>query len=236
MYKEHPLMEKNSLFGNFFCHCWAKHAHPTYELWVEVASLYHQPMDRFFDHSQRYFPLPDEAIAFLATHGEVKDYRKGELFMRPDERMPYWCMVLEGLAFGYTLYAAGDRRIHWFARPMDGFAGVRHLYSPAGQGLFIAFLEPTTVYRIAALRMREAKERFAAVSELLHIYKQHHLDRHSLLERVLHQPTAYARYVLFRETFPEIARFVSPQHQADFINVGRSQFFEVRRRWLRGGG
>jgi len=193
-------------------------------------------MNRLFDYYNRYIGVTREALSFLESYGEVCHYARGEFFMRPETRMPYWCMMLEGLTFGYTLYPRGERRIHWFAFPMQGFTGVRHLYTPAKLGLYIEFMEHSSLYRIAALRMREAKERFPEISELLHIYKQQQLNRYAQIERILHRSSAYDRFALFRETFPDIARLVSPQHQADFINVSRSQFFEVQRQWLRSGG
>lgn len=189
-------------------------------------------MERFFAHYRRHIPLPDQAVAYLAEHGQVRRYAKGDFFMRPDERMPYWCMVLEGLACGYTIDEAGQRRIRWFARPMQGFAGVRHLYSPSKSGHYIRFLENTKLYRIPALRMREAKERFAEVSELLHILKQQYIDRQDNLVEVLQHPTAYGRYVAFRANFPEIATRVNAKAQSDFINVRRSKLFEARKQWL----
>ncbi len=193
-------------------------------------------MERFFAYYRRHILLPDQAVAYLAEHGEVRRYAKGDFFMRPDERMPYWCMVLEGLACGYALDQTARRRIHWFALPMQGFAGVRHLYTPRKSGHYIQFLRESIILRIPALRMREAKERFAEVSELLHILKQHHIDRSERLREVLQHATAYGRYAAFMASFPQLGPLTDPEQQADFINVGRTRLFHVRKEWLKKGG
>src|SRR5690606_1203507 len=192
-------------------------------------------MHRFFQHCRSYLVLPQEAEAFLASHGEVCHYARGEFFMRADERKPYWCVVLEGLVCGYTLDQAGRRRIHWFATPMQGFAGVRHLYTPRPSAHYIQFMEVTRILRFPALRMREGKERFSELNEWLHIMKQQYIDRQDRLAEVLQQPTTYDRFIVFMKHFAELARRTTPDQQMDFINVGHSQFFEVRKRWLRSG-
>lgn len=154
-------------------------------------------------------------------------------FMTPDVRMPYWCVVLDGLAYGYTLDADGQRRIRWFATEMQGFAGVRHLYTPKQTEHYIQFAEVTTILRIRASRMREGKERFTELSELLHVMNQRYKERQDKLVGILQQPSTYGRFAAFMSDFPELAKRTTPDQQMDFINVGHSQFFEARRRWLR---
>lgn len=191
-------------------------------------------MDRFFTYHQRHIALPKEAKTFFMRYGEICQYDKDEYFMRPDERMPYWCIVLDGLACGYTLEADGLRRIRWFALPTQGFAGVRHLYTPRQLTLYIQFLAGSTVLRIPALRMRQAKERFPEVSEFLHILKQQYIDRNDRLRDLLQLPTALERYTAFMAWFPELTAVTTAYEQAAFINISRSQLFEVRRQWLKG--
>jgi len=189
-------------------------------------------MHRFFQHCRSYLVLPQEAEAFLASHGEVCHYARGEFFMRADERKPYWCVVLEGLVCGYTLDQAGRRRIHWFATPMQGFAGVRHLYTPRPSAHYIQFVEVSVVWRIRASKMREAKERFAEMSELLHVMNQRYKDRQDMLIEVLQQPSAYERYTKFLDSFPELANRIEPEQERDFINIARTTYYRVLNRYL----
>lgn len=193
-------------------------------------------MDRFLEFIAHYIQLSAEARNYLAQHSRIMSYAKQEFFMLPDERMPYWCMMLEGLACGYTLDRKGQRRIHWFALPNQGFTGVRHLYTPRQPGHYIQFLQDSAILRIPALRMREAQERFEEVSNLLHILKQQYIDRNDHLKTVLHQSTAYMRYARFVELFPELVFITTPEQQADFINIGRARLFHVRKEWLMKGG
>lgn len=193
-------------------------------------------MERFFKHHERHIELSPAAQRFFLKHSRVLTYPRNAFFMRPDERMPYWCMVLEGLACGYTLDEEGLRRIHWFALPNQGFTGVRHLYTPSKAGHYIQFLQDSAILRIPALRMRQAKEQFPEVSEFLHILKQQYIDRNDQLKIVLQQSTAYMRYAHFAEFFPELVFITTPEQQADFINVGRTRFFHARKRWLRERG
>jgi len=189
-------------------------------------------MDRFFEHFSKWVHLSVAARAFIRRHGRVMSYLPEAYFMQPDERMPYWCLVLEGLACGYTLDEDGRRRIHWFALPMQGFAGVRHLYTPKKAGHYIQFLEVSTILRLPALRMREGKERFAELSELLHVMKQRYIDQREKLVKVLQKPTASGRYATFMDEFLDVAARTKPEQQMDFINVGRTQFFEARKHRL----
>jgi len=187
-------------------------------------------MHRFFQYCQDYIPITQAAETFLARHGQVRQYAKGDFFMRPDERMPYWCMVLEGLAFGYTLDDDGLRRIHWFALPMQGFAGVRHLYTPRQAGHYIQFGADTTILRIPALRMREAKEQFPEVSEFLHIFKQQYIDRYERLVTVLQVMNAYDRLRAFRHYFPSLFQILDPLMLADHLNFSRATVYRVLNR------
>lgn len=193
-------------------------------------------MNRFIDHFNRRIPLTTAADRFLRQHGRVQAYDRLNHFLTPEVRAPYWCVVLEGIASGYTLDADGQRRIHWFATEMQGFAGVRHLYTPRPAAHYIQFIEVSRILCFPALRMREGKERFSELNEWLHIMKQQYIDRQDRLVEVLQQPTTYDRFVVFMKHFAELARRTTPDQQMDFINVGHSQFFEARRRWLRRGG
>ena len=193
-------------------------------------------MNRFIDYFRRRVALTDAAEQFLRQHSRVQVYDRLNHFLTPEVRAPYWCVVLEGVACGYTLDADGQRRIHWFATEMQGFTGVRHLYTPRPAEHYIQFIEVSVMLQIPALRMREGKERFAEVSEVLHVMKQQYIDRQDKLVEVLQQPSTYRRFAAFMQHFPELAWRVPPDRQMDFINVGHSQFFDARKRWLRGGG
>lgn len=193
-------------------------------------------MNRFIDYFRRRVPLTSAAERFLRQHGRVQAYDRHNHFLTPEVRAPYWCVVLDGLACGYTLGEDGQRRICWFATEMQGFAGVRHLYTPRPAGHYIQFIEVSKVLCIPALRMREGKERFAEVSEMLHVMKQHYIDRQDKLVEVLQQPSTYGRFTSFMENFPELAWRADPDQQMDFINIRHSQFFEARKRWLRRSG
>ncbi|MFC7522319.1 hypothetical protein ACFQRK_00065 [Parapedobacter sp. GCM10030251] len=189
-------------------------------------------MNRFIDYFHQRIPLSAPAEAFLRRHGRVMVYDRLAYFMTPDVRMPYWCVVLDGLACGYTLDADGQRHIRWFATEMQGFAGVRHLYTPEQAEHYIQFTEVTTILCIRASRMREGKERFTEVSELLHLMNQRYKERQDKLVGVLQQSSTYGKFAAFMNDFPELAKRTTPDQQIDFINVGRSQFFEARKLWL----
>lgn len=188
-------------------------------------------MNRFLDHFRSRIPLSAEAERFLRGHGQVSTYDRLNHFLTPEIRAPYWCVVLEGLACGYTLNANGQRRIHWFATEMQGFAGVRHLYTPRPVAHYIQFVEVSVVWRIRASKMREAKERFAEVSELLHVMNQRYKDRQDMLVEVLQQPSAYERYTTFLATFPDLAKRTEPEQEMDFINIARPTYYRVLKRY-----
>lgn len=189
-------------------------------------------MNRFIDYFHQRIPLSAPAEAFLRRHGRVMVYDRLAYFMTPDVRMPYWCVVLDGLACGYTLDADGQRHIRWFATEMQGFAGVRHLYTPEQAEHYIQFTEVTTILCIRASRMREGKERFTEVSELLHLMNQRYKERQDKLINVLQQSLAYDRYVRFLTDFPELAKRITPEQQMDFINIARPTYFRVQKQYL----
>jgi len=189
-------------------------------------------MNRFIEYIDRHISLSTPAEVFLRQHGRVLTFDRLAHFMTPEIRMPYWCVVLEGLAYGYTLNESGQRNIHWFAAEMQGFAGVRHLYTPRPAEHFIQFSEVTSLLCIPALRMREGKERFSKVNELLHIMKQQYIDRQDKLVRLLQQTFAYDRYVRFLTDFPGLAKRLTPEQQMDFINIARPTYFRVQKQYL----
>jgi hypothetical protein len=192
-------------------------------------------MNRFIDYFRHRLPLSAPAEAFLRRYGKVQVYDCLAHFMTPDVRMPYWCVVLDGLACGYTLDTDGRRRIRWFAADMQGFAGVRHLYTPKQAEHYIQFTEVTTILRIPASRMREGKERFAEVSELLHVMNQRYKERQDKLVHVLQHLSAYDRYVSFLTSFPELANRTTPEQQMDFINIARPTYYRVLKRYSDNG-
>ncbi|HWK99843.1 MAG TPA: hypothetical protein VNQ55_07845 [Parapedobacter sp.] len=60
-------------------------------------------MNRFIDYFRRRVPLTDAAEQFLRQHGRIVAYDRHNHFLTPEVREPYWCVVLEGMACGYTL-------------------------------------------------------------------------------------------------------------------------------------
>lgn len=192
-------------------------------------------MDRFFEYFRKRLHLSGAAETYLRQHARVMFYDRLNHFLTPEVRAPYWCVVLQGLAYGYTLGEDGQRYIRWFAAEMQGFAGVRHLYTPSPSEHYIQFIEVSTVLCIPASRMRDGQKQFAELSEYLHVMKQQYIDRQDKLVKVSQEPTTYGRFAAFMKHFPNLARRTMPEQQMDFINVGHSQFFEARKRWLRDG-
>lgn len=188
-------------------------------------------MNRFFEYIRHRIPFSKEAETFLRTHGRVLAYNRLNHFLTPEVRAPYWCVVLAGMAYGYTLAEDGQRRIRWFATEMQGFAGVRHLYTPKPGLHYIQFAEVSRILRIPALKMREGKERFPEMSELLHIMNQHNKDRQDRLVEVLQQESAYKRYTTFLAIFPELAKRTEPEQEMDFINIARPTYYRVLKRY-----
>ncbi|MEC3879172.1 Crp/Fnr family transcriptional regulator [Parapedobacter sp. 10938] len=188
-------------------------------------------MNRFINYIRQRVPFSAEAEAFLLQHGRVLAYDRLNHFLTPETRAPYWCVVLEGMAYGYTLDRDGQRYIRWFAREMQGFAGVRHLYTPKPSLHYIQFAEVSRILRIPASKMREGKELFPEVSELLHVMHQHDKDRQDKLVEVSQQPSAYKRYTTFLDTFPELAKRMAPEQEMDFINIARPTYYRVLKRY-----
>ncbi|WP_262249115.1 Crp/Fnr family transcriptional regulator [Parapedobacter soli] len=189
-------------------------------------------MNRFISYIRHRIPLPAEAEAFLWQHGRVMAYDRLNHFLTPQVRAPYWCVVLEGMAYGYTLDKDGQRYIHWFAMEMQGFTGVRHLYTPNPGLHYVQFAEVSRILRIPALKMREGKERFPELSELLHVMKQQYIDRQDKLVEVLQQESAYKRYTKFLAAFPALADRMTPDQTMDFINIARPTYYRVLKRYL----
>ncbi len=150
-----------------------------------------EQMNRFIEYFRNRVPLSAEAQTFLEQHARVSVYDRRSYFLTPETRAPYWCVVLQGTACGYTLEESGQRRIHWFATEMQGFAGVRHLYTPKPSEHYIQFIEVSTVLCIPASRMRMGKEQFAELNEYLHVMKQRYIDRQDMLVAVLQQDSSY---------------------------------------------
>lgn len=190
-------------------------------------------MQRFINHWSHYVPVSKDARKFLLQKAEIISYPAGDHFMWMDERKPYWCMALTGLAFGYTLDAEGNRSIHWFAGPMQGFTGTRHLHTPKGPSQAIQFHADSVIVRIPALHMRAAKKQYSEVSELLHVVHQHNQAQQAHLVTVLQQRTANARFAAFMTYFKNIAEQTTPAEHMDFINMGRGSYYRAKSHYLR---
>lgn len=189
-------------------------------------------MKRFISHWRYHMDVSKEAEVFLLQRAQVVDYMAYDHFMQPGERKHYWCFVLKGLAFGYTLDADGRRSIHWFAGPMRGFTGVRHLHTSKGPSQAIQFRTDSTILRIPALHMRAAKIRYHEVSELLHLIHHYNEKQKDHLLHIVKQPNADARFAAFMVHFAEFARLTSPAEHMDFINMGRSSYYRAKNHYL----
>ena len=190
-------------------------------------------MHRFIQHWRRYVPVSEDALGFVRRHAQVVSYAAGDQFMQMDERKTYWCFVLEGLAFGYTLYADGRRRIRWFAPPMVDFTGTRHLHTMRKTKTAIQFAVPTTLLRIPLTQWRAAESHYREVSELLHITKQRRIDHYEILVEVLQEPFADMRFEDFMKNFRLIAQQTSAGDHMDFINVGNGSYYRAKSHYLR---
>src|SRR5690554_7406764 len=120
-------------------------------------------MERLLSFWNLHTRITKEAEQYLLRHGSLETYGSRMYFMHPHQRKPYWCIVLDGLACGYIVDATGERQIRWFAEPLQGFTGVRHLYTPRKSNHYIQFLAESRILKVPALKMRIAKERFPEV-------------------------------------------------------------------------
>lgn len=192
--------------------------------------MYSIIMDRLIIYWHRYTPVSPEASQLFQDR--IVHYRRNEYFMRPNQHRPYWCVLLTGLACGYVLDASGQRCIQWFASEMQGFTGVKHLYTPRKANHYIQFLEDSTLLCMPASAMRTAKEHYPEVSELLHVLKQKYIDQQEAHIFILQQPNAYERYIAFREKFPELIQRTTIQQQCDFINISERSLNRAKKQYL----
>lgn len=190
-------------------------------------------MDRLFAFWRKYTGIPNPAKRYIQRHAQITEFHAGDYFMQPGDRMPYWCIVLKGLANGYTIDADGRQHIHWFALPNQGFTGTRHLYTQQPQLHYIQFLQSTSLLMISSLKAREGKELFPAMSELIHVMKQHFIDNTNTLVEVLHETDINRRYAAFVEKFPEIERLTTRAQQKAFINMANGSFYRAKNHYLR---
>lgn len=153
--------------------------------------------------------------------------------MQMDERKPYWCLVLEGLAIGYTLYKDGHRRIRWFAPPMVDFTGTRHLHTMRNTNTAIQFTLPTALLCIPITQWRSAERRYREVSDLLHILKQRRMDQRDALIEVLQESSSNMRFEDFMQHFRFIAQQTSAGDHMDFINLGNGSYYRAKSHYLR---
>lgn len=190
-------------------------------------------MERLFTFWQKYTPVPAHVKRYIEEHAQIREYLAGEYFMQAGERMPYWCLVLAGLACGYTIDEEGGHHIHWFALPYQGFIGVQHLYTQRRENVYIQFLRPTTIIQLYALRMREAKEQFPEVSELIHVLKQRFIGRQYRLIQVLQIMDGTERIIMFKQAFPILFSSLNPEQLAAHLNLSLSTVYRALRKFNR---
>jgi len=189
-------------------------------------------MERLFTFWRKYTPIPPTVKTYVEQHAQVKEYPARSYFMRPGERKPYWCLVLEGMAYGYSFDEAGRQHVYWFALPYQGFIGTRHLYTEAAQPLYIRFIQPTQLLLLSAFKAREGKEHFKELSELMHVLKQQFIKRNNKLIRILQEPDLDKRYASFVSEFPKIERATTAAQQMAFINMANGSFYRAKNHYL----
>ena len=190
-------------------------------------------MQRFIQHWRRYTSVSKDALRYLHQHAKVLHFMVGDHFMQANERRYYWCIMLEGLAVGYTLYKDGHRRIRWFAPPMVDFTGTRHLHTTRKTNTAIQFILPTALLCIPTARWRAAEHRYREVTDLMHILKQRRIDQQRALIEVLQEPYADLRFEDFMANFTLFAQQTSAGDHMDFISLGNGSYYRAKNRYIR---
>ena len=192
-------------------------------------------MKRVVDFWVKYRPQADpEALEFLDSDSIIVSFRKEEIIKLPDQHLPYFCVVLEGVVGGYSLN--GQSRplplLRELILPLDYFTGTPHPFSKRNLLTEYRALMPVQLLQIPLGRAVHGQQHYPDIAELFHVMKQRKLNLQRYKVLIYQESDPYYRYRLYRRLLPSWDQFLTNQIQQEFLHLSRSSYFRAKKKFL----
>lgn len=144
-------------------------------------------MNRLFDYFNKYRNVSHELVAFLITHGKVKEYQKDFYYLLSTEKKDRFLFILEGLVAIIT-YQDDKENIERLYCDKFYFTGTKHVFSNSAENISIKFLRKTYLYEISNQNFITAINQFSELKDIFLIIKEHEIQHNRNTISVLNSP------------------------------------------------
>ncbi len=176
--------------------------------------------------------VSDQARAYLKEGCQERHYRRDRVIRLPDERFPYLCIVLEGLAGGYHYDYGGRRRLRELVLPMDFFTGTKHVFSRTVYPVEYVALQKTRLLLLLLPHVQEGQRRYPEIGELIQVLKQRKILLLRALVEIYQEERAFDRYSVYAERLPDWPFSLPLTYQANLLRMSLGHIKKMKKRYL----
>jgi CRP-like cAMP-binding protein len=191
-------------------------------------------MHRLTSFLEKYRPQADPGVLrYLEEACVVLKYSRGAVIKTPNDPLPYFCIVLEGLVGGYESNNGSDPLLRELILPMDYFSGTAHPFSQRNRMMEYRTLTPAAFARFPIHHIRRGQQLYPDMAELFHIMKQRKIDQLRKQIAIYQQKDLASRYALYATLMPDWTHLLPRDVQCQFLQMSKTHFHRAKGHFLR---
>jgi len=177
--------------------------------------------------SERYAPLSKECIEELTSHLEIKQFDKGEVFVREGQNADKVYFIIQGCARAYYLKDGKDIT-DWFAFEHEFITAVVSFFGDEPSPHYIESLEDTIVGQYSKNTVESLANKYHDFERLIRVTVTDSMLRHQKRVSSILFHTAEERYDEVMKMYPDITKRVPLTHIASHIGMTLETLSRVR--------
>lgn len=177
--------------------------------------------------ADRYFPVPEEAIALLESIIEYRELNKGEVLLREGQTAKDMIFVHSGMIRQFYYKNGRDITEHFTTEGYLAYC-IISLFAAEPTELMIKALEPTIIYSIEYSRLEQLANQSLHINKLLRRILEWSLIVSQKKADSWRFETARERYIRFVREYPEAAKRASVNHIASYLLMTPESLSRVR--------
>ena len=190
-------------------------------------------MKRMIVFFERYRPVGETLHHFLTRYGRIRTATNRSYYKMVDQRSEHWCFLLSGTLVYEAFNAKGDTSIVNVAIDNEYFSGTWHPFTQKSLPFALKFISPAVFYEIPNTRYREALKMYTDFSKIIHVLKQHEINKLRRFSEIYRAPLI-DRVTLLNRYFPEIASRLTIQQCSELLDFTSSRdYYKSLKKYLK---
>ena len=191
-------------------------------------------MDRLLSFWQKYRPQVDPlALQFLREVCQVMAYKKQHIIKLPDQSLPYFYIVLDGVVCGFETNGGRDPSLREIILALDYFSGTLHPFSRSNRQIEYRTLTPVILLQMTIAQAVHSQQHYPDLAELFQVMKQRKINQLRHQVAIFQEKTLYRRYCLYRQFLPDWAILLPHHTQYQFLQISKAHYKRLKAIWLR---